>query len=479
MLTKNNSIIQQGQIIAKWEDDIQRRLIADTYIDYYRGAYREVLKDLIADMFEDSKDAEELCKFIESENAVEEMIEKTALVFDEGVDVELQDVSDEQNEKFQQQLSRMQFNIVMDNVDKYVRLLRDCPVGVFIEDGKPVIRPITPEKCFAEQDPDNPTRFIRFYYQVGVMENTATKSAVDVYDCWEKIDGVVRKFNCRVNTQGKPIAETIEYYDNIPAYRDIPVVICRDYLPDDSVWYRGGSYMVQKSIAIDKKRTDLAMAEAYNIPQLLTIGMDEESISNWKKGRSYHLNVPANALGGDNNSAQYISPNEALEQLDALIQSRYERLGLQCNLSKSQIIGETATSGYHLALSKQDVRDLTKRRRKYYKKPITDLCARIIEALAPIVRISDNTENLVVNLKYHEPVMLESTVEREQGWALKFANGTANLIDYEMQHNPEIATREEALAIVLERAKEAAEIANVRNPYLDGAQNQEGEDEEE
>jgi hypothetical protein len=218
------------------------------------------------------------------------------------------------------------------------------------------------------------------------------------------------------------------------------------------------------------------MAEAYNIPQLLTIGMDEESISKWKKGRSYHLNIPPNTLG-DNNSAQYISPNEALEELNKLIQDRYERLGLQCNLSKSQITGETATSGYHLALSKMDVRDLTKRRRKYYKKPITDLCKRIIEALEPTVRITGNVDRMTVSLKYKEPVILESTVEREQGWALKFANGTANLIDYEMQHNPEITTREEALAIVLARAKEAAEIANIRNPYLENTQNQEGEDE--
>jgi coenzyme F420-reducing hydrogenase alpha subunit len=238
------------------------------------------------------------------------------------------------------------------------------------------------------------------------------------------------------------------------------------------VWYRGGSHIVQKAIAIDKKRTDLAMAEAYNIPQLFVQGMDDEAAAKFKKGRSYLINVSGSMLDDSGNDAKYISPNEALDELNKLIQERYDRLGLQSGLSKSQISGETATSGYHLALSKQDVRELSHRRRKYYKKPITNLCARLIEALSNTVRISQNTENLKVSLKYKEPVMLESTSEREQGWALKFANGTANLIDYEMQHNPEIATREEALAIVLGRAKEAAEIANIRNPYLEDTQNQ-------
>jgi len=470
------NVIEQGQIKAKFSNDQERRLIADIYIDYYRNVTRDTLKALITDMFEDSSDAVELCKYIESDGVVEDMINKTALVFGEGVEIELPDASEKQNEEFQAQLDEMQFNIVMDNVDKYVRLLRDCPVGVFVTGGKVQIRPITPEKCFVEQSPEDPTQFDRFYYQVGILENTAGRNAVDIYDCWEKKDGKVAKFRCQIDTNGHPIPESIEYYDDIPKYTDIPIVIFRDYMPDDSVWYRGASHLINKAIAIDKKRTDLAMAEAYNIPQLLTTGMDAESKKNWKRGRSYHLNIPPNNLGEAAGDAKFISPSEALEELNKIIQDRYERLGLQNDLSKSQITGETATSGYQLALSKQDVRDLTKRRRKYYNTYLRSLCARIIEALAVSVRIVSSTENLSVNIKYKEPVILESTEERERGWALRFANKTANLVDYELAMNSAISTREQALEIIKARMQEIAEISKITNPYIEPEEEPEEED---
>ena len=42
-----NSIIKDGQIMAKWTDDQNRRLLAAMYLDYYRNVYRDMLGALI------------------------------------------------------------------------------------------------------------------------------------------------------------------------------------------------------------------------------------------------------------------------------------------------------------------------------------------------------------------------------------------------------------------------------------------------
>jgi hypothetical protein len=457
-------IIENGQLLAKWHNDMQRRELAEMYLDFYRGVYREYLQEIIGGMMS-YQDAKELIKYIETEGTTPRLINDISLIFAEEPEIEIEG-SDKTQEAFNDILQGIDINILLENLNKYVELLRDVAVVPFRTGNpeKPVkLRIITPEKCFVDQDENDPTEFVRFYYQVGVMENTVTRNRIDLYDCWEapgiegkdgNISDYARKFNCEVNDRGKIIPESIKYYEDAPKYEEMPVVMFRDYLPDDSVWYKGNSLIVDKSIAIDLRRTDLAMAEAYNIPQLVTIGMDAENHKELKKGRALFLNIPP-SLGGKLGDAKYVNPEEALDELRGLIHDRYEKMAMAHGLSKANISGENATSGYHLALSMQRILDINRRKRKYYTSPIQKML-KLVLFLYKEIGVYNISGDITIN--YGELHFSESEIDKERAWGLKLSNGTANLVDYELEHDPDLVTREEALEKIKQRQAENARL---------------------
>lgn len=228
----------------------------------------------------------------------------------------------------------------------------------------------------------------------------------------------------------------------------------RDYLPDDSVWYKGNSLIVDKSIAIDLRRTDLAMAEAYNIPQLVTIGMEAENHKELKKGRSLFLNIPP-SMNGDLGDAKYVNPEEALKELKDLIHDRYEKLAMAKGISKANITGDSATSGYQLALSMQRILDINRRKRKYYTKPIKKML-KLVLFLYKEIGVYNISGDITIN--YGELHFSESELDKERAWALKFSNNTANLVDYELAHDPDLVTREKAMEVIQQRQAENAKL---------------------
>jgi hypothetical protein len=113
------------------------------------------------------------------------------------------------------------------------------------------------------------------------------------------------------------------------------------------------------------------MAEAYNIPQLLTLGAPEDQ--ELKKGRTFKIDIPRNEMGQTVGDARYLAPGESLSEQDALITGRIEQLGLSLGLSRSVITGQAASSGYELALAKHEILERNRADREYYRPAVTEL----------------------------------------------------------------------------------------------------------
>ena len=482
------NIIKDGQIIAKWHNETERMELAQLYLDIYRGVYKDIINDLIIDQL-DIREASELIKYVESEGATERLIKDICLIYAEEPDIRIQKkvkketVDDETfQEAFDELIESSNLSVVLDNINQLTKLLRDCPVLPQVRNGKVELDIITPEKCFVEQDPDNPKEAIKFYYQVGVLEDSPGRvNPINQYHYWDISSGKAKKYYCEISIDalGKFVINPDSVVElNAPVYDEMPVVMFRDYLPDDSFWYKGNSAIVDKAIAIDMRRTDLAMAEAYNIPQLVTKGMDTEHFNEIKRGRVFRINIPPNSQSelGD---ASFINPSEKLQELWELIKERYKSLALSKGLSESSISGSAATSGYHLALSKADILYANKRERKYYRQPTKKLL-RIILLTAQEASLYNFPKDPIFSIDFGEIEFPQSDEEREKTWAMKFANGTANLIDYEMDHNPDL-TREEAIEVIKQR-KEEDKMFAPENPFKDKPgeeENQEEEQEEE
>ena len=76
-----NEIIKHGQIIAKWNNDEQRRAIASVYLDYYRNVYRNILFALLEKQITDNVECDRIKNYVESEGVVEWLVDEISLIF--------------------------------------------------------------------------------------------------------------------------------------------------------------------------------------------------------------------------------------------------------------------------------------------------------------------------------------------------------------------------------------------------------------
>jgi hypothetical protein len=428
-------LIARGQQAAKWNTDLERRRQARMALDFYHNRVREHLARQI-DAMVDAEEARELKKYIEHDNITQRMIEATSLVFRERVRIQAhRPGTSSPDVALQKQIDELlrltRFQVTMKEVEKLTRLLSDVAVLPQIRDGRIELDIITPDNAFVVENPANPTRADRYYYQVGVREHTAIPHRVDIYHVWSR-EG---KWACEVMANGTPDSTTIQPLPHLNYNGRVPVVMFRNYLPLNGFWSERVNPVVEKNLAIDLKRTDLSMAEAYNIPQLFTVGSKENQ--ELKKGRVFKIDIPRNDLGEAVGDARYLNPGERLTDQNALIADRVEQLGLSLGLSKALITGQTATSGYELALSKHEIVERCRGDREYYVDSITELMEVLV--------ITANRglgwqlpEDLVFTVDFGELQFAQSDLEREQCRQLRLQNGTASRSEFIGEDNPDL-----------------------------------------
>ena len=436
-----NNIIQNGLLISKWQDDEQRRELASMYLDYYKGVYRSVLGKLIEQQV-NREGAKKLKYFMESVGLTEYIIKEIALVFSEPADITLLDAPDDVAADWDNTLSDVDVQVVLENIDQYVELLHDCAVMPIVIDGVAKLKIITPEKCIIHQKEDDPTEMIRFLYLVDTMVNTPGRlERVDIYACLDIADGRLRYYTCELDKLGQIIKETINEKE-IPDYGRIPVVFFRNYLPTDCFWYSGNSTIVDTSIQADMRRTDLAMAEAYHIPQLVTSGLTNEEFKKLTLDRTSYINIPRDEMGNAQGKAEYITPDSGLDKLNEQIQNRRKTLARNKGLSSDTIDGVTATSGYQLALSKMDILQRNKSKRKYYIKPIRELMELLIDTLYFYDIINFTSYKDKVSIDFGEISFPQSEEEKARAREMNTAQGIWSPIQSIMQDNPDLDEKE-------------------------------------
>ena len=432
------SLIRESQTRAKWNDDMERRSRMQKYLDYYRDDCREYIRTEIQNLV-NLQESNELCKYIEHDNITSRMIDSISMIFKERVNISLKcrsGKSAEENQiRLNKLLSDLNFHVTMKEVEKLSKLVFDIAVIPQIRNNRIELDIITPEKAFVKQNSEDPTKADAFFYQTGILTNTASPNPVHEYHFWTQ-DG---KFSCLIDDLGTPfnIKQLLEW--NHP---DIfPVIMFRNYHPVDSFWYDGLNPIVEKNIIIDLKRTDMSMAEAYNIPQRINRGVPEEQ--EIKLGRTFAMNIPVPENEQPLGDAKYIRPDENLSELDQCILNRIEQLGLSLGLSKSIITGQSATSGYELALSKYEIVERNKSERDYYANSLKDLI-KLILAMAGECNGDDYSGVEDIKIDFGEIRFSQSELEKARTRYYKLVYGIASRIDVIMEDNPDL-TREQAI----------------------------------
>ena len=307
--------------------------------------------------------------------------------------------------------------------------------------------------AFVEQDVNDPTQFTRFYYSYGVLEQTAIGTPINIYHFWQLDGDWWQKYECKVSDNRKVIDEKL--IENAARYpKDLcPVVMFRDYCPIDNFWNAGNSSLVNKSINIDIKRTELSMGESYNSPEKVLTNADDKDT--FKKGRVFLHKLNSKGLDdGQSKDLKYINPNEALEAQQKLILDRFEQTALREGLSKNLISGESFTSGYHMMLGKQDIINRNRKKRKYFRPAMKQLL-KVAQYAWKNYLGNSIFESPDFEIDFAEYEVVTSKSEQEQYYTVALTNNTLNLVDIELMKNPDLNNdREKAMEIVTERATE-------------------------
>ena len=465
--SKASAIIQKGQIEAKAYSEFQRMNKIQFYLDYAKNICREYIGEIINGLLSDSESRAELKKYIEPDYTVERLLDEINILFLDAPEitpqidkVENQTEYDTAKKYLDIAISETMFFGMLGELEKQVSLCRDIAV-IPIVTGKQLRFTLVAGNIALVEQRDDPLSFRRFIYFVDTMTNSITNSRVDIVNFWQLDGEYWKKYEAVISVNGQIDEGSIREINSIVFPKDMcPVVMVRDYYPSSEFWYSGNSAIVEKAMSIDLKYTDLAMAEAYNVPQLVRKGVSEED-KTIKNGRMFSHDIgESNGITGDKD-VKYINPNENLKDALELIISRYKNLALKSGLSLSTITGETATSGYHLALSLTKIIQKNNSKRKYFTPAIKDLI-RIMGYVYKKIGKNFRTD-IEYNIDYSELKIIASGEEKEKENALALANKTKSLVDIELERNPDLAgDREKALEIVKRRLEEIRTLNEIQ-----------------
>lgn len=430
-------LIEEQQKQKKWDNDIERRLKALKYLDFYNNNEDEYLEEKIDDRY-DKREAKVIKGYIETMPLTERLINDSSLLFRESPEITTDDES--QNEKLQKMIDDLQIDAYLRDINKLTNLLFDVAVMPNIRDGKLVLDIITPDMMFVEQDPNDPKKAIRIYYSVGQTVNTTTNShRLDLYEFWD----ATGKYSCTVDMQTGNVSN-IEQLE-APDYKgEIPVVMFRNYIPKDSFFSEKSNSIVKLHEAIDMRLTALNCMEDFNIPARVNVGVPSDQ--EFKLGFSFMTNIPANDMGQAVGDSKYINPNSPVQEEWQLIENRMIQGALSVGLSTASIKGSEFSSGYHLKLSKEEILAKNAEQRPYYYKSIKDLIRllSITDGYAK-EKYGLNPDNEIY-VNFGEIEFLESAEEKARTRSMQLANGTKSVIDFLIEDDPDL-TEDDAVLL--------------------------------
>ena len=463
----SQQVIKLSQIQAKWENDQERRYLANFALDMYNGLYQDYLNQKIDQTVSDQGDLSELKKYIDSMNLLKGIINDTSLVFAEKPEVSIivnGDIHEAFTEALNTQLDGANWYVVLNELNRLVNLFYDMIAVPVTRDGKIEIDLVTPDKAFIYNNDFDPTTSETTFYLVSELPNDQkTGKRCDVYMACNK-DG-----KQLVTVEGynglKPIivsytGDNYEEFQDDTKYPYNPAIAFRNYYPLSSYWHPGFNPLVESDLNNDMRLTEFNMSLAYQLPLLVTTGL--ENSTDITKGQKARINFPP-VMTSTPTDAKYITPDQKIDQLGKQIYEKTDRLKMSHKLSKSTISGQSATSGYELMLSKSEVLAENERQQKYYVEPIVQLC-QCIMALSNQYGLGRYPDNAEISVTFGKQKFTETPKERITRQQMELSAGLKNLVDVEIENSDGELSREDALLKVTERKNENKTLSVISAP---------------
>jgi len=445
------NIIEQQLLSAKWGDDFNRRTLIAKLIDYYENNQEKYLKAALTKSY--PKTAKSMfSKYKYTYPLTNRIFDDISILFNNPVKIKTDKETLE--ESLEDIISGAKTNAVLAKVNLLVNLTHKVGVIPVWRNEKVELDIITGDTCFIIQDEDNPTQIKELYYQVAILINTPGKlQSVQAYVRWtNETQSIVDVDNGTGNIQNER-----DIVDN--KYGEIPVVWFENDIPIKRFWYDKRNHIVDTNEMVNCELTNFRYILAFQaFSTLVEIGNDDKSTKPF--GPSFSLRLPYDPSNPQQKpDAKYITPSPALEKIWKVIMDiiigAAQAVGISAEAYRRE--NSTLNSGYQLKLSKADILKKTIADRPFYRESIKKLVG-FMTTLFTQNNTSKTFDGAEFSVDFGEVIFDENPKEKEEIRAMRKANGTANIIDFIMEDNPDIKTRKDAIDVYKERQKEVEQF---------------------
>ena len=475
--------VMNGLTSAKWSEDKLRREVKERDYNFYNDDHNYILSEghtvkceciengetkrysMTANTFLEDiifrrvsyQEAYILKEYIETDPLTSNIIKDKSILFKVAPEIKIPEASKEMQTNFDKLLETTKFYSLLREIQRLTELQFDFHIVTQVRDNKVVNDMILSQDAFVEQNIDDPTKFDKFYYQVGVRENSITTDPVDKYICWSD-EG---QFSCEVMMNGKVDKE--EEIESFYPKGIIPITVFRNYLPINTYWSPRKSILVEKNIQIDLRLTALNMLEDFNLPQKVRTGMDESKEG--KLGLTFTEDILRNDEGNAVGDVKYIRPDAPVKDEKELIEWRQRTALVANNLAADSLTGKTYNSGFELYLSKSQIIEKNKEDRPLYLYPIREMLQYMMLAANQTgMRFGDTIEKLPeITINFGELVYTQTPEEKERSRAMKVQAGIWSAVQSIMEDDPDL-TEEQAIE-KLKKIKEYNELTKPKSSF--------------
>ena len=428
----------QGSNLPKYQQDNERRIYAKKCVDYYNYNQKNWLYEKINNTITKSFTSKEYRRRARCEDLTRQIIDDISLLFQNPVNVNLENIEGKENEDLQDVLSDNLFNATMQQVNRFVNLLGDVAVVPAIREEKVCLDIITSDNIFILPDKNDPVKAKGIAYQVGRETKgwNVFKERTDIYHMWTK-EG---KFELYVSESG--IVKKEVRLENVPSYdNEIPVVVFRNYKPVNHFFKPGDNPLVEANESINYSMTRLDLMRDYNTPLRVSQGLDKQE--DLYSGVTVAINHSETEMGkfGD---TKFINPNAPIQEETQTINYNKTNIAISNSLSKNSVTGETFTSGFHLEVSQQDKLNKNRQERPFYEQKIKKLIRYIMMTANNLSDYNFNTEQDVI-VDFGEITFYKNKMDTAKLRTMQINNKTKSRIDFIMED--EQVNREQAIEI--------------------------------
>ena len=444
----NEQMILSAKTKAKVQTERERMLEAAIAIDFYNGRtsyhMQEVLRYVYPHTYQDIE------RHLATSDLTRSIINKLGSLFIAPPECDIfkgNDQMEKLNEQFKQMLADAEFHKKLIAADRFSELVRK--VGIVPRwhsaDNRVVLDIITPDICTVEVDPEDPTKAIAVYYQIGQDQDTWQNKPVNIFGKWTK-DSYSR---VEMNDDLKPI-KTIPGSEVPNVYGAIPIVWFCTLIETNSFWVEHGYPVVMGNVDVNIQETDFRVGMSYQALALLAAkGLDPSKDIVMGATRIVHLPDETETAQQSNSMLEYITPNTDLKAIQEIINNNKVAIAKEAGLSSEAFSQDTAniTSGYQLKLTERSILENNDLKKEIFRPEIV----KLLKYMMICQNTSTGTEKMAypkdteIYFNYMSKDIPTSPMEKTQNQANEKALGTKSTPDLIRENNPSL-TQEDAIA---------------------------------